>query len=66
MSMKNKWQYKTMKFTDMRWFTEDMVDDRFEAKLNSEGEFGWEVVSAFTIVSEGYARSVIVIFKRPV
>ena len=65
--MKNSnWQYKTMKFDDMRWFTQDIVDDRFEAKLNSEGEFGWEVAGIFTIVSEGYDRSVIVVFKRPV
>jgi hypothetical protein len=60
-----KWQYKTMKFDNMRWFTQDMVDDRFEDKLNSEGEFGWEVVGVFTIVIEGYDRSVIVVFKRP-
>lgn len=60
-----------MKFNDMRWFTKDMVDDRFEAKLNSEAEFGWEVVSVFTIAIEGYEKSsydrtVIVVFKRPV
>lgn len=59
-----------MKFDNMKWFTQDMVDDRFEAKLNTEGEFGWEVVSVFTAISEGYDRalvgSVIVIFKRPV
>ncbi len=65
--MKNsKWQYKTMKFDNTSWFTKDMVDDRFEAKLNSEGEFGWEVVSVFTINSDGYDRSVIAVFKRPV
>jgi Domain of unknown function (DUF4177) len=66
-SMKNsKWQYKTMKFDNMKWFTQDMVDDRFEAKLNSEGEFGWEVAGIFvTTALEGYDKSVIVILKRP-
>jgi hypothetical protein len=59
-----KWQYKTMKFDDMSWFTQDIVDDRFEDKLNSEGKYGWEVAGVFTIVKEGYDRSVIVIFKR--
>jgi hypothetical protein len=54
-----------MKFDNMRWFTQDMVDNRFEAKLNSEGEFEWEVAGVFAINSEGYDKSVIVIFKRP-
>lgn len=66
----SKWQYKTMKFDNMSWFTQDMVDERFEAKLNSEGESGWEVAGVLAINGEGYDRSiinsVIVIFKRPV
>ncbi|HKQ51235.1 MAG TPA: DUF4177 domain-containing protein [Pyrinomonadaceae bacterium] len=60
-----RWQYKTVKFDQVRWFTQDVIDERFESKLNAEGEYGWEVVGVFPILTDGYLRSVIVIFKQP-
>ncbi len=62
-----KWEYKTLKVIIKGIMGGVFDTQEFNDKLNSLGQEGWELVSAFvTTKGEGISREAVATFKRPV
>jgi hypothetical protein len=61
-----RWDYNTVVF-EQGWFSSGRLDGaKFQAKLETMGAEGWELVSVFdTNRHEGSTLQVVAVFKRP-
>lgn len=67
-AMPTKWEYKTLKIpTEFAFFSgTDFDAAQLTEQLNSQGDFGWELVSIFDIEKQrGGSKFVIAVMKRP-
>ena len=62
-----KWEYRTEKMGVGGWLISGILDtSAFDSMLNSLGDQGWELISAFdTNQTQGASRKAIAVFKRP-
>ena len=62
-----KWEYKTEKVDVGGWLSSGVLDtSMFDSMLNSLGNEGWELISAFdTNQTQGASREAVAVFKRP-
>ncbi len=61
-----KWEYKSIKLATQGFLGGRLDEERFDMFMNSLGQQGWELVTAFdTNQAYGQTRDVIAVFKRP-
>ena len=60
-----KWEYRTIRLGTHGFLGGKVDDQQLEAMMNSLGESGWELVTAFdTNQAYGETRDVVVLFKK--
>ena len=61
-----RWEYKSLHLDVVGWLGPKVDPGQLDAALNSHGDAGWELVSAFDVNSgQGVTSAIVALFKRP-